>query len=50
MTLLKNLAEENHCAVVMATHDYHMIQNYPGEAIRCENGQVSVLDTAELFE
>ncbi|WP_027383678.1 cell division ATP-binding protein FtsE [Epilithonimonas caeni] len=50
MTLLKNLAEENHCAVVMATHDYHMIQNYPGEAIRCENGEVSVLDTAELFE
>ena len=50
MTLLKNLAEENHCAVVMATHDYHMIQNYPGEAIRCENGQVTVLDTAELFE
>ena len=50
MTLLKNLAEENHCAVVMATHDYHMIQNYPGEAIRCENGEVTVLDTAELFE
>ena len=50
MTLLKNLAEENNCAVVMATHDYHMIQNYPGEAIRCENGQVTVLHTAELFE
>ncbi|MGL6039458.1 MAG: cell division ATP-binding protein FtsE [Soonwooa sp.] len=50
MTLLKNVATENNCAVVMATHDYHMIQNFPGEAIRCENGQVSVLDTAELFE
>lgn len=50
MTLLKNVAIENNCAVVMATHDYHMIQNFPGEAIRCENGQVSVLDTAELFE
>lgn len=50
MTLLKKVAEDNHAAVVMATHDYHMIQNFPGEAIRCEDGKVSVLDTAELFE
>ena len=50
MTLLKKVAVENHAAVVMATHDYHMIQNFPGEAIRCEDGSVSVLDTAELFE
>lgn len=50
MTVLKQVAQENGAAVVMATHDYHMIQNFPGEAIRCENGQVSVLDTTELFE
>lgn len=50
MTLLKQVALENRAAVVMATHDYHMIQNFPGEAIRCEDGKVSVLDTAELFE
>lgn len=50
MGLLKQVALENHAAVVMATHDYHMIQNFPGEAIRCEDGQVSVLDTTELFE
>ena len=50
MTLLKQVAFENNSAVVMATHDYHMIQNFPGEAIRCEDGKVSVLDTAELFE
>ena len=50
MTLLKQVALENGAAVVMATHDYHMIQNVPGEAIRCEDGKVSVLDTAELFE
>ena len=50
MTLLKKVAQENHCAVVMATHDYHMIQNFPGEAIRCEDGKVHVLNTAELFE
>ncbi|MDO5615170.1 MAG: ATP-binding cassette domain-containing protein [Cruoricaptor ignavus] len=50
MTLLKRVAMEGNSAVVMATHDYHMIQNFPGEAIKCEDGVVSVLDTAELFE
>jgi len=50
MNLLKKVAEDNHAAVIMATHDYHMIQNFPGEAIRCEDGKVHVLDTAELFE
>lgn len=50
MTLLKRVALEGNSAVVMATHDYHMIQNFPGEAIKCENGKVSVLATAELFE
>jgi cell division transport system ATP-binding protein len=50
MTLLKRVALENNCAVVMATHDYHMIQNFPGEAIKCEDGKVSIMNTAELFE
>lgn len=50
MSLLKRVAMENNSAVVMATHDYHMIHNFPGEAIKCEDGHVSVLDTAELFE
>lgn len=50
MSLLKTVAFENHAAVVMATHDYHMIHNFPGEAIRCEDGKVTVLNTAELFE
>jgi len=50
MMLLKSISSQNNCAVLMATHDYHMIQNYPGKAIRCENGSVGVLQTAELFE
>jgi cell division transport system ATP-binding protein len=49
MSLLKRVALENNCAVVMATHDYHMIQNFPGEAIRCEDGKVIVLQSADLF-
>jgi cell division transport system ATP-binding protein len=49
MSLLKRVAFENHCAVVMATHDYHMIQNFPGDAIRCEDGKVSVMQSSDLF-
>ena len=51
MTLLKQVSQERNCAVLMATHDYHLIQNFPGQAIRCEDGTVSVLqDTSILFE
>lgn len=51
MTLLRQVSQEENCAVLMATHDYHLIQNFPGEAIRCEDGKVSVLeDTNLLFE
>lgn len=51
MTLLRQVSEERNCAVLMATHDYHLIQNFPGQAIRCEDGTVSVLqDTSILFE
>lgn len=51
MTLLRQISIEENCAVLMATHDYHLIQNFPGEAIKCEDGKVSVLeDTNQLFE
>ena len=51
MTLLRQVSEERNCAVLMATHDYHLIQNFLGQAIRCEDGTVSVLkDTSILFE
>src|SRR5574343_1752047 len=50
MTLLKSISTERQCAVLMATHDYHMIQNFPGEAIKCEDGGVSMMSTTELFE
>ena len=50
MNLLKKVSVERNCAVLMATHDYHMIQNFPGEAIKCEDGGVKVMNTVELFE
>lgn len=50
MTLLRQVSQERNCAVLMATHDYHLIQNFPGEAIRCEEGGIVTLeDTNELF-
>ena len=50
MTLLKQVSQERNCAVLMATHDYHLIQNFPGEAIKCEDGAISIIeDTNELF-
>ena len=51
MTLLRSISMERNCAVLMATHDYHLIQNFPGQAIRCEDGGVTMLeDTNVLFE
>lgn len=50
MTLLKKISVEKNCAVLMATHDYHMIQNFPGDAIKCEDGGVSVINSTELFD
>ena len=50
MTLLKQVSQERNCAVLMATHDYHLIQNFPGEAIKCEDGAISMIeDKNELF-
>ena len=50
LTLLKQVSQERNCAVLMATHDYHLIQNFPGEAIKCEDGAISMIeDTNELF-
>lgn len=50
MTLLKQVSQERNCAVLMATHDYHLIQNFPEEAIKCEDGAISMIeDTNELF-
>lgn len=51
MTLLRQVSQEQNCAVLMATHDYHLIQNFPGEAIRCEDGKIITIDdTNQLFE
>lgn len=50
MTLLNTISKQRNCAVLMATHDYHMLQNFPGKAIKCENGSIYSINTEELFD
>lgn len=40
LLLLRKLAEENDTAVLFATHDYRIIENFPARIIRCINGKV----------
>lgn len=43
MTLLKSIAESGR-AVLMATHDYRIINKFPGSIYKCENGRVEKLN------
>ena len=49
MLLLKGIATQNRCAILMATHDYSMIRNFPAMTIRCEEGKVYRGESVELF-
>lgn len=40
MTLLHNISKQG-TAILMATHDYRIIQKYPGKILRCAQGTVS---------
>ncbi|HMT73475.1 MAG TPA: ATP-binding cassette domain-containing protein [Chitinophagaceae bacterium] len=46
MQLLINIAKDDKTAVVMATHDYIVVQKFPARLIRTERGQV--LDNATI--
>lgn len=39
MTLLHNIAKQG-TAILMATHDYRIIQKYPGRILQCAKGEV----------
>jgi len=41
MNLLFNIAKDYNAAVVMATHDYIVVQKFPARMIRTEKGRVS---------
>jgi len=49
LTLLKKIAKEKQCGILMVTHDYNIIQNFPATAYRCKSGLLSKLESNELF-
>lgn len=40
LVLLRNLAREHNTAVLCATHDYRILQNFPARIIRILNGRI----------
>ena len=40
LRLLHDLTKHG-CAVIMATHDHHTMDNFPGKQLKCENGVVA---------
>ncbi len=40
LLLMRQLARQNDSAVLFATHDYRIIENFPARIIRCLNGKV----------
>lgn len=40
LTLLRNLARQHNTAVLCATHDYRILQNFPARIIRVINGKL----------
>ena len=40
LLLLKQLATSQNTAVLLATHDYRILENFPARIIRCQNGRI----------
>lgn len=50
MKLLIAVSKEEKAAVLMATHDMHMIEKFPGRVIRVEDGKLKPLETMHRFD
>lgn len=48
LLLLRKLAQQNNTAVLFATHDYRILENFPARIIRCLNGKVVSEEELEL--
>lgn len=46
LLLLRKLSRQNNAAVLFATHDYRMLENFPARIIRCAQGKI--FDDQEL--
>lgn len=40
MQLLKQLSDNQNITIIIATHDYHLIQKYKGQVWQCQSGQL----------
>ena len=40
LLLLRRLSKQKNAAVLFATHDYRILQNFPARILRCHNGKV----------
>ncbi|MBR9920833.1 MAG: ATP-binding cassette domain-containing protein [Bacteroidetes bacterium] len=45
---LRQLSQQHNTAVVLATHDYRILQNFPARIIRCQDGRVLDDKTIEI--
>jgi cell division transport system ATP-binding protein len=48
MMLLHDISKKG-TAILMATHDYRIIQKFPGKILKCENGIVQETYTTGVF-
>lgn len=48
LVLMRNLAKEHNTAVLCATHDYRILQNFPARIIRIRNGKLIDDEGVEL--
>ena len=46
--LLRLLAQKNDTAVLFATHDYRILENFPARIIRCVNGKIVEEEDLEI--
>lgn len=50
MNLIIAVSREEKAAVLMATHDMHMVEKFPGRVLRVEDGKLKALDTLNRFD
>ncbi|MEM7103802.1 MAG: ATP-binding cassette domain-containing protein [Bacteroidota bacterium] len=48
ISLLRELAEESSTAVIMATHDYYILETFPGKMVRCQDGRILDQENIEV--
>ncbi|MBK6620687.1 MAG: ATP-binding cassette domain-containing protein [Saprospirales bacterium] len=48
LLLLRQLSQKNNTAIMVATHDYRMLENFPARIVRCHAGKVMEEDQFEL--